>query len=402
MARTADYTIKGFLYQFLLTLQTLLEGEENIPITIEGVNEDIEAATPIGLKAIQCKYHESKSKFQLSDIYKPVLQMLVHYKKNPNAKISYILHCYFPNEDIGSSKSLTESEIKLILETQNKEYAQYIRELEGDIDLVSFVNKFQLKYGFSYEDTQIIVKELLAKEGFVKEDIEDLFLPNAIQSIAEISILHDDKIRTITKKTFLDNLKEKKSTAISRWTIELISKEKILKKRREQLKNTLGPNSRERCLLLDADYITDFENVIITFICDFLAKYNFKITLHNPPLFCIKTSSGTLIDNIWERLHKKNILVERGRIGSEININQLMREPQRKMKPKGWIEFNMRLCDCDKELPQIIPVASFDDLIVISDDIQLLDYNLNDCNIEILQISVINEIRYLLNLSNTL
>lgn len=99
MSRTADYTIQGFIYQFIITFHKLLLSSDNDEITIEGIIEDIDVSTPTGQEAVQCKYHESKQKFTLSSIYKPVLQMFCHYKNNPTANINYRLHAHFPNEN---------------------------------------------------------------------------------------------------------------------------------------------------------------------------------------------------------------------------------------------------------------------------------------------------------------
>ena len=57
MNREADYTIKGFLYQFNVTLEQLLLSTDGSSITVEGIIEDVDIKTPIDTKAIQCKYH---------------------------------------------------------------------------------------------------------------------------------------------------------------------------------------------------------------------------------------------------------------------------------------------------------------------------------------------------------
>jgi len=42
MSRAADYTIKGFLYQFNKTLIEILDSTEDCVVTIEGIVEDVE------------------------------------------------------------------------------------------------------------------------------------------------------------------------------------------------------------------------------------------------------------------------------------------------------------------------------------------------------------------------
>ncbi|MEC0664824.1 hypothetical protein P8864_02450 [Priestia flexa] len=68
MSRAADHTIKGFLYQFNKTLNAILISNEKDNVQIEGIIEDIDIRSSIFTSAIQCKYHESNSQFNLSDI----------------------------------------------------------------------------------------------------------------------------------------------------------------------------------------------------------------------------------------------------------------------------------------------------------------------------------------------
>jgi hypothetical protein len=50
VARTAEYSIKGYLYQFLRYLSEILAAGDDTKITIEGAIEDIDVAAP-GLRA---------------------------------------------------------------------------------------------------------------------------------------------------------------------------------------------------------------------------------------------------------------------------------------------------------------------------------------------------------------
>ena len=61
MPRTADYTIQGFLYQFNKTMLEILRAQDDDKVTVEGIVEDIEVATPTTLTAVQCKYHEAST-----------------------------------------------------------------------------------------------------------------------------------------------------------------------------------------------------------------------------------------------------------------------------------------------------------------------------------------------------
>ncbi|MGK9124325.1 hypothetical protein M1D52_09395 [Olivibacter sp. SA151] len=400
MSRTADYTIQGFIYQFIITFHKLLLLSDNSEITVEGIVEDIDITTPTGQEAIQCKYYESKQKFTLSSIYKPVLQMLCHYKKNSTANIKYRLHAHFPNETVGSEKELTKDELANILETKAADLKSYVTELSGFTQTDEFLKRFKIEFGASLADTEKAVIVCLSNEGFSTEDATEIFYPNAIHAIAELSIQHDEKKRKLKKVSFLEQLKKKKKTAISRWTKELQNYEKFLKQRRKQLGETLNNNGRRRAIVLDANYIHDFENKIPLLIQDYITKYNNKIRLHQCPVFSLISEEETL-NKVWKALNGKKIDVERGLVAGAFDISRFLREPIKSYKDGGSIEFKLKLCNHDNEFESIVERANFDDLFFISDRDFPLETKIS-CNVEKLKTPEINEIKYLLSLTKTI
>jgi len=199
---------------------------------------------------------------------------------------------------------------------------------------------------------------------------------------------------------FLTVLKEKKKTAINRWTKELQSFEKLLKKRREQLRDGLNKNSRFRGIILDSNYINDFDSKVVQLIEDFINKYNYKIKLHHCPIFSIISDEKTL-NGIWRRLNSKNIIVERGLIAGDLDVKYFLREPL-KMLNEGKTEFKVKLCSHESDFKKILDESKLDDLFIVSDE--EFDYltNLPDINIEKIQTKEISELRYLLLLNNKL
>ncbi len=99
MPRTADYTIQGFLYQFNKTAVEILKAQDDDTITVEGIVEDIEIASPTSLTAIQCKYHEASTSYVPSAVYKPLLQMLKHFSDHSAEPIRYVLFAHFSGVD---------------------------------------------------------------------------------------------------------------------------------------------------------------------------------------------------------------------------------------------------------------------------------------------------------------
>ena len=126
MNRIANYTIKGFLYQFNVTLLNILDSSDDAVITVEGLIEDIDIETDTGINAIQCKYHETAEKFVLSSVCEPILQMMVHFKNNPASQIAYALYAHFPNEQIGE-KRLSIENLKTIIGTSAEKLKRYTK-----------------------------------------------------------------------------------------------------------------------------------------------------------------------------------------------------------------------------------------------------------------------------------
>lgn len=398
MSRTADYTIQGFIYQFIVTFQKILDDSSNSEITIEGIIEDIDISTPLGYEVFQCKYHECKTKFTLSDIYKPVLQMLSHFKNNPNAGIKYRLHAHFPNETVGSTKKLIKTEIQQILASKAKEFKKYTTELAGFAKIDEFIDLFEIHFGASLADTEKSVIVALSREGFSTEDAEEIFYPNAIHSIAEYSIKHSEKDRIVKKSIFLDSLRTKKKTTINRWTRELNSYEKLLKQRKKQLRDNLNMNSRARVIILDSNYISDFEIKASNLILDFVAKYNNKIKLNQCPIFSLICEED-LINSIWKKIAHKNVIPVRGIEAGVFDVKRFLREPIK--NSNGSVEFNVRLCNHENDFDQIHILGIADDIFIISDNDFPFEI-VSPSNIEKIKTSEINEIKYLLSLTTAL
>jgi len=130
--------------------------------------------------------------------------------------------------------------------------------------------------------------------------VPTVIYPNAFHSIAELSTRHDPANRRIVKADFLARLHAIKKTTISRWTLALQTAKQILRARRQQLKQNLARNVRRRSFLISETAASDLKKEIVVFMSDYLAKYHFKATHTEPPLFCLDCCES-VFDNIRER-----------------------------------------------------------------------------------------------------
>ncbi|QDY83519.1 hypothetical protein FQU75_08900 [Paenibacillus polymyxa] len=431
MTREADKTIKGFLYQFNKTLHQILQEDDDTIIIVEGIFEDIDVKSDQMIKAIQCKYHESAKKFKLSDIYKPILQFLKSYVQNTDSDIKYILYAYFPNEPAGL-KQLTYDDVLEIINTQNADYvSKYVSAIKeiSDPDIKAIVEKtrqtreekekikdyfnrnsarllvdvdkflkdmFVFEIGLSYEEIEQETKNLMRSVNLSFADIEELFYPNAIQRIAELSMKANKIEREICKKDLLLELSSCKKTAITRWTSELADYKRILRTRKRQLDACLNANLRKRYFIIADTNLEEFDDNIVSFINNYIGKYVHKPKLHKDvPLFIIARDE-IYIQDLTRRLHVKEISVENGYRGSTFFKDTLLREPQI-IENKGWFEFKIRLCSLKDDTISIINSNKPDDIFLINLDLNTtIDYQ--DINIEKIEVSSLKELEYLLYL----
>lgn len=395
-ARTADYTIQGFIYQFNKTLLEVLSSNGTATITIEGLIEDIEVASAGRIDAIQCKYHEANGQFNFSSVYKPVLQMMANFHSNPASDIRYKLYAYFPNEK-PAIRVVTQSELEEALSSKSKSLAKYAAALKGKIDLTKFLSKFSFEFGESLKEITDQVETALVASGFDKGEVPVLIYPNAIHLVSQHSIAHDVAKRRLNKKQLLATLKILKATAISRWTLGLRNAEQILVARRAQLKHNLDKNTRKRVFILGPG-IEHFQRDIVPFIQEYLAKYHYKPCHTSTPLFCLDCTDAEL-DDVCNRLHKKDIRALTGKVG-KFEKTALLREPIVKCRRGGVVEreAHLRLI-AHERTDEILPDYPCDDIFIAGTNSQPKNAA-RDTLLEIITVGSFQHLKYVLGITN--
>lgn len=399
MSRAADYTIKGFLYQFNKTLLEILNSQEDSIITVEGIVEDIEIVTPAMMTAIQCKYHEAIETFMLSGIFKPLLQMMDHFHANPGAKIRYILFAHYPSEKGMVQPKVGKAELQKALDSENNDFKEYVATLRGKVDLDAFLARFTMEFGATFDDLVSQVSAALKTNGIPDGDIDTLAYPNAINIIAGISVKHDPKERNITKRQFLEALKSIRKTAISRWTMALRTRKQLLDARRKQIKTHLDKNSRLRYFVVDAKTLDDYEEEIVLFVGDYLDKYHFKTAHISTPVLCLCTSKEDF-QSIQYRLFTKGIISTDGYIGEHFEESWFFRDPFTRKGAGGAIkrEFSLRMLLWEDH-GAVLNNRKCDDLFIIGEHGCDSLYTA-DVNVEHLAATSLKEVKYVMGVSN--
>ena len=387
------------MYQFNKTALEILTAQDDDTITVEGIVEDIEVASPASLTAIQCKYHEASTSFTASAVYKPLLQMLKHFSENQTANIRYVLFAHFPGAGT-TPPAVDKATFEAALASKDKELRKHVKAVPSGIDLDRFEGRFAMEFGPSYDDiTKQVGKELEAN-GIPKGDIETLAYPNAINMIATLSVKHEPAERQITKKQFLSDLTAIRTTAISRWTLALKTREKLLQARRKQLKVHLDKNARLRYFVIDPSSIEDYDTEIVLFITDYIEKYHFKPAHISTPILCL-CANRSRIQDIQHRLYAKGIVATDGYVGAQFEGSFFFREPLSSKGAGGKVirEFSLRILSWDDHGKVLLNDRKCDDLFIIGEpDCDALDTV--DVNVERLAGATLKEIKYVMGVSN--
>ncbi|MBD1916265.1 MULTISPECIES: hypothetical protein [Cyanophyceae] len=402
MTRSADYTIKGFLYQFHQTIFEILGSEDDHQITVEGIIEDIDITTPTGITAIQCKYHGSSGNFQVSTIYKPLLQMLQHCCENQSSDIRYVLFAHFsiisdPPPNIG------KAECESALKSTNKDLKKYVDKISSAINIDNFLSRFEMRFGPSYDILVQKVNDALRANGIPEDSIETLAYPNAVNAIAAVSIKHDPNERKITKKQFLENLKEIRQTAITQWTMALKSKEKLLAAKRKQLKTKFDANKCRRYFIINSKSIEDFDDEIVKFIRGYRNKYHWKTAHLETPLICL-TCEYNDIQGIQKRLHLQKVIAEDGYIGGSFEEGRFFREPLRGKPVSGVAapEFHFRIISWEdnQKNGNVLNKQKGQYLFALG-EIEISSLDIQDVEVELLRGMNMKEFQYVIGLSDS-
>lgn len=392
MARTAEYSIKGYLYQFLQYLREILTADAGATVTIEGAIEDIDVIGPKFTTAIQCKYHEQAENFTIGKVYKPILLMYEHFSKNYTSvpEVRYRLFCHFPGK--AGVRDLTPQELAAAMATTAVALKPIAARVAPGADAAEFIKRFKIEFGQSAEELQDAMLVALRARGFTDEDVEAIIFPNAIQRIVNLATLSDIDDRTVEPAAFLQSLRDVRHVTFTRWTRELATRAQIFKRLRQDLKPSLAHNSRGRHFVIDPTAIDNFDDDAVRFVKVFVERYSSKYLHDNPPLFAIAGEYD--VGRLQARLHDAGLRCAVGQVGeAEVRTDELFREPMRRRSPLQ-IEFRLRLVK-RAALTGNCPVRP-DELFLVN--VTQDPWTHSDINVYQFQIERLSDLEYVLQL----
>lgn len=426
--RQADSTIKGYVYQFNKSICELLSANDDDIVTLEGVIEDIDIHSSTEITTIQCKYHED-SKYQISSVATPILEMLCHYCESSylGKSVSYILYAYYAeNVDevdmdsfsnflettvdkdilckyfhriytVSDSNMLTIANKQKKTKAEKEELINYYKNkrdtLSLRVSISDFWNCFTYQKAKQFAVLQEEVVNLLC--NFTDEETaKSLYYPNAFSLIAALSAKHTEKERTITKKGLLSFLEGQKTLLINKWTLEALDKEKLLRTKKRHLSSLFSSNADVRTFVFTDSFLDENETEIISFIQEYLSKYFKKPRLQKPPIFIFGNDHSNLMQSALIELYKYQRSVNNGLVGNVFVEDSFINN---KSCPADFV---CKMSMLNNITVNILERCQVNQVFIIgTGDVSLQSVNYIT---EMLDVDNVNTVRYLVDLVKTL
>ena len=348
--RAAGPSIRGYTYQFDLTILKILESAENELITIEG-REDIDVSSPDGLESIQCKYHES-AKYSITDIRKPLLAMLRSFVSGKNW--SYTLYVHYPDMN-EVPHVLNVASIKSALTENKRKPAQTILHYQefSDHHIYEFATKFKIIRGEAFlQQRKTVLAALNSAIRSGGDDARDLYYGNALACVVDIAIRPEERDRRLTRSSFIQMINTK-PVLFDRWQREHLGKEKYVRKTQLLIKRSslLSPAKR-RVLVLDASaerINSSGLHEILETLCH--EMYSQKAMSSSKPFTVILEGTEDEVRNAKRRLIARNIRFNDGFEDLEFNQRLFEELPIYNLKPRSTtvekISYYLRIISAD-------------------------------------------------------
>ncbi len=204
--RSAEASLRGYLYQFDKTASELLNLSQGQSLTVEGV-EDIDISSSGLTTAIQCKYLEAQN-FSPSRIRKPLIAMLDHFVSKASSNFKYHLYAYFSDQDNGSHKmSLDELKSCLTYTEKKKEICYYQKYSITDQKLKAFLRNLKIEFGPKIEEQKgVLIDQLKNEFSCNNDEAEIVYYAQALNLIFNIATQRTKTERQLTRRQFLLNI----------------------------------------------------------------------------------------------------------------------------------------------------------------------------------------------------
>ncbi|NQD93219.1 hypothetical protein HP532_11245 [Pseudomonas sp. CrR25] len=289
--RSAVDTIRGYFYQFDLSILSVLRlASLDDSVEIECI-EDIDIRTATDVTATQCKYY-SKTEYNHSVIKDAVKHMVYHFKESlagTKPKVLYSIKGHYASGQEKLDDGIDVEFLKKHFLTYTKEKVTYCHHIElglSDAELEEFLKRLSIDVRAKEFDEQFreVVETLQAIFGGSSFSAEYFFYNNALAVIREMSVNAAPADRSITKREFLERVNTS-SVLFNEWFVEKKGKKAHLAALRKEYFTELNVSPFERFFLVEVEadsYIRgDLKDLFLE-----LSKKWAKLSAREPSPFC--------------------------------------------------------------------------------------------------------------------
>lgn len=289
--RSAVDTLRGYFYQFDLSILSVLRLPDPADSIEIECTEDIDIRTATEVTAIQCKYY-AKTEYNHSVIKDAVMHMLAHFnetKIGSKPKVKYAIKGHYASGQDKLDGDISVEFLKKHFLTYTVEKVKRFRHDElklSDADLGDFLSHLSVDINAVEFDAQFgeVIKELGNAFKCKPFSAQYFFYSNALAVVRELSIKPIAADRTITKKAFLEKVNTS-SLLFNEWFVQMRGKKAHLAALRSEYFTELNVSPYERFFLVEVGPAPIIRSELKALV-DLLSRKWSKLSKREPTPFC--------------------------------------------------------------------------------------------------------------------
>ncbi|KFX11090.1 hypothetical protein N6P31_15915 [Pectobacterium betavasculorum] len=289
--RSAVDTIRGYFYQFDLTILSILKLtslDESVEIEC---TEDIDIRTATDVTATQCKYY-AKTEYNHSVIKDAIKHMVSHFKETlagSKPKIFYSIYGHYASGQEKLDVDIDIDFLKKYFLTYTKDKVTYYHHQDlqlTDEDLEEFLRRLTINIRAVEFDTQFrevidVLQTIFETKSF---SAEYFYYNNSLAVIRELSIEAAQTNRSITKREFLERINTS-SVLFNEWFVEKKGKKAHFSALRDEYFSELNISPFERFFLIEIGAASYIRYELKNLLFELSRKWS-KLSKREPSSFC--------------------------------------------------------------------------------------------------------------------
>ncbi|PMQ03284.1 hypothetical protein DyAD56_20155 [Dyella sp. AD56] len=293
--RSAVDTIRGYFYQFDLSILSVLQlASASDSIDIE-CTEDIDIRTATDVTATQCKYY-AKSEYNHSVIKDAIRHMVSHFKESlvgAKPKVLYSIKGHYASgqEKLDGGIDVEFLKKNFLTYSEGKGAARVTRYHHSELglsdgDLGEFLARLTVdirarEFDEQYRDVLAALRSALGGTSF---SAEYFYYNNALSVIRELSIKAAPADRTITKAEFLTRINTS-DVLFNEWFVEKRGKKAHFAALRKEYFTELNVSPYERFFLVETNAGSYNRSDLKDLVFELSRKWA-KLSAREPSPFC--------------------------------------------------------------------------------------------------------------------